>query len=47
MNSTLGGNSKEPSSSTILAEESFDDDSNKEALNVNKVLSLIIKKNWI
>ena len=30
-NSTLGENSKKLSSSTVLAETSFDDDSNKEA----------------
>ena len=37
VNSTLGENSKESSSSTISAEASFDDDSNKEALNVYKI----------
>ena len=42
--SALGENWKEPSSSTASAEASFDDDSNKEALNVNKVLSAIIEK---
>ena len=46
MNSALGGNSKEPSSSTVSAEKSFDDGSNKEALNVYKVLSAIIEKTW-
>ena len=43
VNSTLGENSKESSSSTISAEASFDDDSNKKALNVYKIR----KKNWV
>ena len=47
VNSALGENWIEPSSSTASAEASFDDDSNKEALNVNKVLSAIIEKYWI
>ena len=33
----LGENSKEPSSSTISTEASFNDDSNEKTLNVNKV----------
>ena len=37
LNSGLRGNSKEPSSSTILTEASFNDESNEETLNVNKV----------
>ena len=45
--SALGGNSKEPSSSTVSAETSFEDDSNKETLNVYKVLSAIIERKWI
>ena len=36
VNSALGKNSKEPSSSKILT-KTFNDDSNKEPLNVNKV----------
>ena len=40
VNSALEENSKEPSSSAI----SFDDEINKEALNVNKFLSAITKK---
>ena len=43
--SDLGQNSKELSSSTISAEASFDDNSYKE-VNVNKILSAIIEKNW-
>ena len=47
MNSALGGNSKEPlSSSTISAEASFDDDINKKVINVNKRLSVITEKKW-
>ena len=43
VNSALRKNSKEPSLSLMSAETSFDDDdSNKEALNVNKILSVII-----
>ena len=43
LNSALRKNSKEPSSSLMSAETSFDDyDSNKEALNVNIILSVII-----
>ena len=37
VNSALGETSKEPSSSTISIEASFNDNSNEEALNVNKV----------
>ena len=37
LNSALGENSKEPSSSTISTETLFNEDSNKETLNVNKV----------
>ena len=37
VNSALGENSKEPSSSTVTTEASFDDDSNEETLNVFKV----------
>ena len=37
LNSALGEISKESSSSTIPAEVSFNDDGNKETLNVNKV----------
>ena len=40
VNSALEENSKEPSSSAI----SFDDEINKEALNVNKFLSAITEK---
>ena len=36
MNSASGENWKEPSSSTISTEESFNGDSNEEFLNVNK-----------
>lgn len=43
-NLVLGENSKEPSTSTILAEASFDDDVNKKALNRNKFLLIIIEK---
>ena len=43
MISDLGQNSKELSSSTISAEASFDDNSNKE-VNVNKTLSAMIEK---
>ena len=46
VNSALGENSKEPSPSTVSA-ETFNDDSNKEALNVNKVFPAIMKKKWI
>ena len=46
VNSALGGNSKEPSSSTISAEASFDDDINKKVINVNKRLSVITEKKW-
>ena len=35
--SALGENSQQPSSSTISTEASFNDDSNREGLNVNKV----------
>ena len=42
MNSALRKKSKEPSSSLMPAEASFDDDSNKEALNLNNILSVII-----
>ena len=44
VNSALGGNSKEPSSSTVSAETSFDEDSNNETLNVYNVLPAIIDK---
>ena len=37
VNSALGENTKEPSSSTISTETWFNDDSNKETLYVNKV----------
>ena len=37
VNSALGETSKEPSSSTISIEASFNDNSNEETLNVNKV----------
>ena len=46
MNSALREISKELSSSTVSAETSFDDDSNK-SLNVNNVLPAIIEKKWI
>ena len=36
LNSALGENSKEPSSSAISTEAYFNDDSNKETLNVSK-----------
>ena len=36
MNSASGGNWKEPSSSTVSTEASFNGDSNEETLNVNK-----------
>ena len=44
MNWALGEISKELSSSTVSAETSFDDDSNK-SLNVNNILPAIIEKN--
>ena len=47
VNSALGENSKEPWPPATSAEASFDDDSNEEALNVNKVFSAIIEKNGI
>ena len=37
LNSALGENSKEPSSSTISTGASFNDDSNEETLNINNV----------
>ena len=37
VNSALGVNSKEPSPPIISTETSFNDDSNEETLNVNKV----------
>ena len=37
LNSALWKNSNEPSSSRISTEASFNDDSNKENINVNKV----------
>ena len=37
MNSALGENSKELSSSTISTEATFDDDSNEKTFDVNKV----------
>ena len=37
VNSALGKNSKEPSSSTVTTDASFDDDSNEETLNVFEV----------
>ena len=40
--SALRKNSKEPSSYIMSAEASFDHDNNKEALNVKKILSVII-----
>ena len=46
MNWALGEISKGLSSSTVSAETSFDDDSNK-SLNVNNVLPAIIEKKWI
>ena len=45
--SVLGENSKELTSSAISAEASFDNNSNKDALNVNNVLSAAIEKNKI
>ena len=45
INSALGENSKEPSSSAVSAEASFDAESSKEALNVNKFLTAIKEKN--
>ena len=47
MNSALREISKELSSSTVSAETSFDDDSNKKSLNGNNVLLAIIEKKWI
>ena len=47
VNSALGGNSKEPWLPATSAEASFDDDSDEEALNVNKVFSAIIEKNGV
>ena len=47
VNSVLGESSKEPSSSTVSAEISFDDDSNKEALNPYQVSPAITEKNRI
>ena len=37
VNKTLGEKSKESSSSTISTEAPFNDDSNEETLNINKV----------
>ena len=37
VNTTVGENSKESSSSTISTEASFNDDSDEETLNINKV----------
>ena len=37
VNSALGKNSKEPSLSAISAQASFNDDSNEEIVNINKV----------
>ena len=37
VNSALGETSKEPSSSTLATEASFNDDSNEKAFNVNNV----------
>ena len=37
LNSALGENSREPSSSTISTEASFNDKGNNETLNVNNV----------
>ena len=45
INSALEENAKEPSSSAVSAEASFDDESSKEALNVNKFLPAIMEKN--
>ena len=42
VNSALKKTSKEPSSSLMSADASFDDDSNKEALNINKILLVIV-----
>ena len=44
VNSALRENSKEPSSSTVSAETSIDDDSDKVALNVYEVLPTITEK---
>ena len=44
VNSALGEKLKDPSSSTVSAETSFDDDISKEALNVNKVFPAIMEK---
>ena len=44
MNSALGEKLKDPSSSKVSAETSFDDDISKEALNVNKVFPAIMGK---
>ena len=44
VNSALKNQLKRTSIITMSAEASFDDDSNKKALNVNKILSVIIAK---
>ena len=47
MNSTSRNNWKEPSSSTISTEASFNGDSNEETLNVKKIVLTILEKNEI
>ena len=47
MNSTSRNNWKEPSSSTISTEASFNGDSNEETLNVKKIVLAILEKNEI
>ena len=47
VNSASGEKLKDPSSSTVSAETSFDYDISKEALNLNKVFPAIMGKKWI
>ena len=47
MNSASRNNWKEPSSSTISTEASFNGDSNEETLNVKKIILAILEKNEI
>ena len=47
MNSSLEETSKELSSSTLSKEASFDDDSNEETLNIDKVCQELYKINGI
>ena len=47
MNSALGENLKKPSSSAISTEASFNDDSNEETVNINKVCQGLEEVNGI